>query len=238
MLSVLVEALLPLLAASCAPRRPAMRGDHRAVAGHAADGDIVGRAVVGGDLGHGAGGRPGCARKVTSPVAKPRDRLVEHDREVDRAAVGRVGLAHGLVDRDGRCSIVHGVGVIHNRFGGGQRVPGQVGYVERATVEVQATTPLNPARSPPETVTSYRPEPTNDTPVTVAVVVPVHGEVADIQVGDAFAKVDAEDQRIGVGRAGGRALAQKADGVRRSVVHDVASSVGGSVLGRCCRPGR
>ena len=46
MLSVLVEAALALPAASCAT--PAGDGgDHRAAAGHAADGHVVGRAAAG-----------------------------------------------------------------------------------------------------------------------------------------------------------------------------------------------
>ena len=65
--------------------------------------DVVGGAVVGGALRHrGAGGASRAGQGSRRPVAKLVTGSVKTNGEVDRAAAGRVGLAAGLVDGDGR----------------------------------------------------------------------------------------------------------------------------------------
>ena len=96
MLSVDVEAVLLLPAASCAP--PAGTWRSRCRPGHAADGDVVGRAAAGDDLV--VAPRRATERDVAAVEAG--DGLAEDDREVDRRGVRRIGLARGLVDRHRR----------------------------------------------------------------------------------------------------------------------------------------
>ena len=72
-------------------------GDDRAGAGHAGHGHVIGGARAG------DGGRLGCpGRAGEGHVAggEAGDRLAEDDGEVDRAGVGRIGLADRLVDGD------------------------------------------------------------------------------------------------------------------------------------------
>ena len=121
MLSVLVEAVLPLPAAS---RRHAGRDrrDHGAVVGHPADRHVVGRAAAG------HGGRRRARRAAEGHVAgrEAGDRLAEHDREVDRRRVRRIGLAGRLVDRHRRRGGVVGDRVV-GAGRGGVAVAGGIG---------------------------------------------------------------------------------------------------------------
>ena len=69
---------------------------------------------------------------VTSPVAKSVVGLAEDDGEVDRRRVRRIGLARGLVDRDGRRRLVDddrvaGREVAVARAGAAELVAGVVG---------------------------------------------------------------------------------------------------------------
>jgi len=77
-------------------------GDHRTVAGHAADSHIVGRAVVGRDLRYRPRRRPGRAAQRHITRGEAGHRLTEDDRKVDRAAARRVTLAASLIDGHGR----------------------------------------------------------------------------------------------------------------------------------------
>src|SRR5690606_13108352 len=72
--------------------------DDGAARGHAGDGHVVGAARSGHHRGGGARG----AADVDVAAGEAGHRLVEDDGEVDRDAVGRVGLGVGLVDGDRR----------------------------------------------------------------------------------------------------------------------------------------
>ena len=132
MLSVLVVAVLALPAASVG-HAGGDAGDHRAGAGHAADGHVVGRAAAGHH-------RRGCARRAAQghvAGGKVGHRLAEDHREVDRRGVGRVSLADGLVDRHRRRRDVVGdrvVGAGGGRVGVAGRVVGHAGGMLAITV--------------------------------------------------------------------------------------------------------
>ena len=87
-LSVLVEAALRLMAVGRRAGRDV--GDDRAIAGHAADGDVIGRRPA---ADHDRRRSGSSAQRNIAGVVEVGDILAEGDSEVDRAAAGRVGLA-------------------------------------------------------------------------------------------------------------------------------------------------
>ena len=98
------------------------RGDHVSVAGHATDGHIIGGAIHRRDLGDDAGqrARRTAGAQVYIAGGEGADRFAKDDDEVDRADVGRVGLANGLVDRDRRRGVIQRIFFVDGRIADGR----------------------------------------------------------------------------------------------------------------------
>ena len=84
-------------------------GDDGAITCHATDGDGVGGAIIGRNLGDGARGRPCGATEGHVARGKITDGFVEDRSEIDRGGVGWIQLPVGLVNGDGGPSGIRGV---------------------------------------------------------------------------------------------------------------------------------
>ncbi len=106
--------------------------DDEATSGHACDGHVVGGATAGDR----AGGRPGCAAYRHIVGGEVRDRFTKDHGEVNGTAIGRIELAHRLVNRDRGAGGIRreGDGVIENG-GDTVRVPEPIGRDASRNVE-------------------------------------------------------------------------------------------------------